>query len=418
MSFLDFFRRLGGGSETQTVTLSEAVSIVKGAAVERVSPIYPSCEKLCSAILQEVEGAKKAAAAIGKGSLDIEQVQYKIGLQMQRNFAERVPSALDAITPPKDRDYASFVRFHTASLGTIMAVAKISNDNRYLPFFLADEFGAFGRHMNEIVRLTDELGNALASKKEPVEQLDRAQKLENEIRALDRELASQAELKNEITNQKRDLDAEIASSLVRNKELEQEEKRLRQRIEEIRGLVSDNRKKITDQLSPFQRQFRKMQKRIIEKEDARMLNAYIDRAEDTIVGEVSCSGDYPSLRRILAEVKKALEKGELEDDARIRVRRLDSIANILAGSLIAPAKQLIDLEKELAAEENTLKAVLQKMSNIEAIRQRMEQNMERMAKIERNEEACRERRGKFILELESLVKEATGRFVRIDRGLG
>lgn len=418
MSFLDIFRRLRGGGETQAVTPSEAVSIVKGAAEGRISPIYPSCEKLCGAILQEVEGARKAAAAVGKGRLDSEQAQYRIGLQMQRNFAERIPSVLDALTPPKGGDYASFARFHAASLGMIMAVAKISNDNRYLPFFLAGEFGAFGKHMNEIVRLTDELGNALASKKETVEQLDNAQQLENEIRALDQELASLAGLKTEIAGRKKNLDAEIASSLARNKDLGREEGRLRQRIEEIRGLVSENRKRITDQLSPFQRPFRKMQKRIIEKEDARMLSEYTDEAEDTVVGEVGRLGDYPSLRRILAEVKKALEKGELEDDARIRARRLDSIADILAGSLMAPAKQLIGLEKELTSEENALRAVLQKMTNIEAIQQRMEQNTEQMAKIEKNEVASRGRMESAILELESVVKEAAGKSVRIIRSLG
>jgi len=90
---------------------------------------------------------------------------------------------------------------------------------------------------------------------------------------------------------------------------------------------------------------------------------------------------------------------------------------MLAGSLIAPAKKLIDLEKNLAEEENALKSISQKKANIEIIQLRIVQNTEQTAKIEKGDIACGEKIESLFCELENLVEETTGKPVKISRKL-
>jgi hypothetical protein len=222
------------------IQLSDAAAMVKDTASKEISPIYPSCERICNAVLAETAKAKESAAVVGKGTLDSNHMYYNIGLQMQRNFAERIPSTLGALTLPS-RDYTSFKGFHAKSLETIKTIAKISNDNRYLPMFLDKEMGAFGKHMNVIVKLTDELGSELDWKKDAVDRLNRAQMTEDEIGALRKEIASYAGLRTGMADRKKTAEAEIASALAKNKELETEETSLKDKIGEIRSRISSER---------------------------------------------------------------------------------------------------------------------------------------------------------------------------------
>jgi len=418
LPFLDIFlKRLpkgNGGSGARMIALGEAVAMMSREVESQVAPIYSPCERICKAILTEAEAAKKAAAGVGQGRLDKAQPQYRIGLQMQKNFAERAPAALEALTPPA-KNYQSLARFHSTAVETVKTVAKISNDNRYLPYFLSDEIGAFGKRMNEIIRLADELGVYLDMKRDAVGQLETARRLEGEIRALNERLEADGKLKIEIADKRKAHEAEIASALEINRRLEKESGELKQKVESIRMQVSAERKRLTDQLSPFQRQFRKMHKRIIEKEETKALDTYIEGAEDAAIREVGRSGDHPMLRKILTGMKTALEKGDLEDDAKIRSRRLAAISDILGGSLIAPAKRAMELGRELAAEEDALSDVSRRMSGTDEARKRMEHESEQIAKIEGDERKDRERMENAFLELESLVKESTDETVKIGR---
>jgi len=416
-SFIDRFLKrptAGKGDQPRGIPLSEAVKLVREEAESRISPAYPIFEKLCKSILNEAVAAKEAAKALGKGTLDKAQVQYKIGLQMQRNFAERVPPVLDALTLPK-RDYTSYSRFHATALETVRNVAKISKDNRYLPYFLSSEIGAFGKRMNEIVRLTDELSAAIALKNEPVGWIDRAQRLEKEINAQINEINSLAELKAETEMKRKELETEISSAIARNKETESEEGAIRQRIDALRNQMSSEKKKLTDQLSPFQRQFRKLQKRILEKELSKSLDAYIERAEETAIGEVTSSGDYPSLKKILSEMKTSLERGEIEDDQKIRTRRLASITDMTSGSLATPAKRVIELGKELTKEEAALSATSKKTVHVEELQRKMAHYTEQLADMEKEETVGKERIENAFVEMEALVNGATGDTMRIIR---
>ena len=416
MSFIDLvLNRLGGGGKPRDVQLGQVVKIIRDSVEVQIAPIYPACEKSCSAILSEVEEARKAAKVMSEKELDSSKPQYRIGLQMQKNFAERIPATFNEVVMPTTKDYASFAGFHAASSRMITAVAQISNDNRYLPFFFDEEIGAFGTQMNEIIRLTGELGAALDSRKEPASQLNRAQQLEKEIAANKQELASLIELKKDIAGRKSALDAELLSATAKNKELAQDQTRIKQEVSGIKDRISENRKRITDLLSPFQRQFRKMQKLIAEKGDSRKLNEYVDAAEDALIGEVVQHEDYPSLRRVLDRMRKALEKGELEDDEKVRSRRLELIDEILGDGLTAPAKNLIALEKDLKSREEALRAVLQKMSNLDIIKNQIDQNAEQTAKLEKHAAEAGDKLENSVLELESLVKKATGKSVKIMR---
>jgi len=418
VSFLDRFLKWSTpekADQPRGIPLSEAIKLVREEAESRISPAYPIFEKLCKSILNEAAAAKEAAKAVGTGGLDKAQPQYQIGLQMQRNFAERVPPVLDTLALP-NRDYVSYSRFHATALETVRNVAKISKDNRYLPYFLSSEIGAFGKRMNEIVRLTDELSAAIALKNEPVSWIDRAQRLEKEINAQIKEMASLVELKAETEAKWKELETEISSAIERNKETESEERAIRQRIDSLRDQMSSEKKKLTDQLSPFQRQFRKLQKRILEKKLSKSLDAYIERAEETAIGEVTVSGNYPSLKKILSETKTALEKGEVEDDQKIRARRLASIADMLGGNLLTPAKRAIELGDELTKEEAALSATSKKTVHVEELQRKMAHGTEQLANIEKEEKAGREHTENAFLEMESLVKEATDETVRIIRG--
>jgi hypothetical protein len=415
-SFLDrFFKRSASGKgEPRGILLSEAVKLVSEEAESQISPAYPIFEKLCKSILNEAATAKEAAKAVGKGALDKAQAQYQIGMQMQRNFAERIPPALDALASP-DRNYASYVRFHSTSLETVRNVAKISKDNRYLPYFLSAEIGAFGKRMNEIVRLTDELGAAIALKNEPVGWINNAQKLEKEISAQTREMTSLAELKAETEAKRKGMETEISSAIARNKETESEGGTIRQKVDSLRSQASAEKKRLTDQLSPFQRQFRKLQKRILEKELSRSLDAYIERPEEAVIGEMTSSGDYPSLKKILSEMKTALERGEIEDDQKIRARRLASIADMIGGSLASPAKRVMEIGKELAEEERLLDAAAKKTVHVDELQRRMAHFVEQIADMEKEAAAGKERIENAFVGMETLVNEATGETVRIDR---
>ena len=416
-SFLDRFLKRstpGKGDRPRGIPLSEAVSLVREEAESRISPAYSIFEKFCKSILNEAAAAKEAAKAVGKGTLDRTQAQYQIGLQMQRNFTERIPPVLDALASP-NRDYVSYSGFHAAALETVRNVAKISKDNRYLPYFLSSEIGAFGKRMNEIVRLTDELGAAIALKNEPVGWIDKAQRLEKEIRAQNGELDSLAKLKAETAERQRELEKDISSALARNKETGSEESAIRQRIDSLRDQMSSEKKKLTDQLSPFQRQFRKLQKRILEKELSKSLDAYIEQPEETAIGEVTASGNYPSLKKILSEMKTALERGEVEDDQKIRARRLATAEDMINGSILVPAKRAIELENELADEEKKLSAILKRTVHVDELQKRMAHNAGQLAELEKEEKSSGESVKNLFSELESLVKEATGESVSINR---
>ncbi|VVB73231.1 Uncharacterised protein [uncultured archaeon] len=419
-SILDrFLARLkpARNDNARDISLSEAAKTVKEEAESRISPAYPIYEKLCKAILNEAEAAKKAAKGVGEGVLDKSQAQYQIGLQMQRNFAERAPSALDALTMP-ERNYLSYARFHASALETVRSIAKISNDNRYLPHFLSAEIGAFGRRMNEVVRLTDELGAALALKREQVSRINGVERLEKEILSLHDELVLQDGLSAEIAEERRSLEAEISSAAARNMETELEERAIKQKVEGLRGQVSAERKRLTDQLSPFQRQFRKFQKQVPDKEMSRTIDAYISGPEDTAIGEVRGSGDYPALRKILSEMKTSLERGNIEDDAKIRARRISAIGDMLEGSLAAPCGRAIELEKELEKEENALSGVSKRSIHIEELQRRMAHGAEQLKGIGSEKEAGRKRMEAAFAEMESLVGETTGEKARIKRELG
>jgi len=242
--------------------------------------------------------------------------------------------------------------------------------------------------------------------------------LEKEIHARNDELVSLAKLKAETAEKRRGLEIEISSALARNKEIEQEESVIRQRIDGLHNQMSSEKKKLTDQLSPFQRQFRKLQKRILEKDVSKSLDAYIERPEETAIGEVTASGDYPSLRKILSEMKTALEREELEDDQKIRARRLASISDMLGDSLLMPAKRAIELGNKLTKEETTLSATLKKTVHAEELQKKMAHDTEQLANTEKEETAGKEHIENAFLEMESLVKEAIDETVRIDRNLG
>lgn len=415
LPFLDIFlKKPSGSGGARTVSLDEAVAMVAREVEREASSTYPACEKLCKAMLFETEAAKKAAEAVGGGNPDKSQPQYRIGMQMQRNFAERIPSALGGL-PKYAKDYRSFARFHASALDAIRMVAKISNDNRYLPYFMGAEMGAFGKRMNEIIKLTNELGSYMDLKKDFIAQLDTARGLGEEIRAFGGRLESDERLRAEIAERRKALESEIASALARNKELELEENELKGKVETTRIQLSTERKRLTDQLSPFQRQFRKMQKRIIEKDKLKALDSYMERAEDAAIAEVGRSGDYPMLRAILADMKTALEKGDLESDAKIRSRRLAAIADILEGSLIAPAERAMELGRELAADEGALSDVSKRMGGTKDAQRLIERDAEQVAKIEGEERSGKERMENAFSELESLVKESTGESVKINR---
>jgi hypothetical protein len=416
ISFIDLFSKLLKSEErTQDVTASEEVGLVRTSVGKRVSFIYPRCETLCKSILLEVEEARKAAKVVTDGKLESENIHYQIGLQMQKQFAARIPLALNKVSLPTAKDYDSFTIFHASSVEMLATVSKITSDNRYLPMFLGKEMTVFGKHMNEIVKLTEDLGSRLGSEKEMVGHLKQAEQLEKDLHTFNKELSSIKQLKDEIIEQKESLDVEISSALSKNKELEQEKDTIRKRIGEINTKISANEKEITEVLSPFQRQFRKMQKLVVEKKDIGALDSYTDNPENAIVEEVERSGDYPSLRKILERMAKALEKGELETDAKIRARRLDSIKVVLDGSLVDPAKQLISLKEELAGEKKSLDGVSHKMIRIEELQQKIEQNTDKITKAEKNEADVKKRMEEAVLGLESVAEAATGKAVRISR---
>jgi len=130
---------------------------------------------------------------------------------------------------------------------------------------------------------------------------------------------------------------------------------------------------------------------------------------------VTSSGDYPSLKKILSEMKTSLERGEIEDDQKIRARRLASITDMMTGSLVAPAKRAIELGNELTKEEAALSATSKKTVHAEELQRKMAHDAEQLADMEKEETACKENIEKAFVEMESLVKEATDETVRIDR---
>lgn len=408
-----FFKRIKGEEKAPEMAAGDAVRAIADDVEKKLSPAYPQCEKICSNILKEVEEAKGATKVIIGSELNKEQQHYQIALQMQRNFAERVPLALNAVERPQRRDYDSFASFHSASLGMLSKMSQISRDNRYLPFFLDAEMGAFGKHMNEVIRLTGELGEVLKAGKPLKESVERARKLEVSIRVLSDEIKNLDKIKQELMAQNKELDAKLSSAAAKNAEIDREEGRIRKRIEELRVKSATDGKALTDILSLFQRQFRKMQKLVLDKGEAHALNSYINGPESMLISEFEKTGGYPLLKKILSDMKRELEKGGIEPDEKIRSRRLAAISEIVGGSLTGHVKNLIQSNKELADEETTLYETSRGRTNVSELQSAAEQNLEKIEKTEKKEAAAREETAKAISELESIYETVTGKKARI-----
>jgi len=414
MGWLDFlFKRPKTGAADQGITLSDAKKLVIDATEKQLSPTYPQCEKYCKDVLKETEAAKNAAKVIIESKLDKNRQHYQIALQMQRNFAERAPQALAAMKMPQKKDYDSFAAFHSASIQMISKTSQISQDNRYLPFFLDAEMGAFGTHMNKLIELTNSLGTLLEPGKELKKQVEKAKMLEARVYSLDKETKDLAGLRKDILEQNKELETKAANAAAINEKVKAEETEIQKRIDVLRTKSTDNLKEITNSLSQFQRQFKKMQRLILEKEVTKALDKYINEPESMIMAEVESTNDYPLLKKILESTRKELENGKLEPEEKIRSRRLAAISEIVGGSLTETVKKAIQFNKELADEETSLYEISKKMANINEIRRTIQQNLEKIAKAEKKEATANEELSKAVSEFESIIEAVAGKQIKI-----
>ena len=414
--FDKFFSRFkpAAGGEPEELSLDDALKLIDDKLEKKLSFFYPQYDKICTEILALASGAADAAEELGKSSLDTGNPNYRIGAQMQRNFAERVPAALASLKRP-ERSYFSYLKFHAGVLETVKSVAKITKDNKYLPFFLSDELGRFGKRMNEVVALADALAHALESQKQDAESLKTANELRQDIILLNKQIVSDSRAKEEIVKRKSAIAEGLASVSESNRGKEAGVSSLRQSVELLNGQISGEKKKVTDQLSPFQRQFRKLQKYVSDKNLAKSLGDYVNDPGGAAMEEVRRSGDYPSLRKILSELKKALEKGEIEDSEKIRSRRISAAEEILAGSILQSIKSAIGLEDRLAGESRRLGTELKSLVHTGEMEDELSHLDGQIADLGKNEMMMKESLESMFSDLEYIASQASGNAIRIRR---
>ncbi len=394
--------------QPRKLTPADAVQMAEEVFEKKTKPIYSQCVKLCVSILDELEKAKKAAQIVSESELDKDQQHYQIALQMQRNFSERTPQVLSSITLPKVNSYSSFSNFHSKSIEILSKITQITHDNRYLPFFLSAEIGTFGKHMNEIARFTEEFGVILEPSRTLNEKIIHAKNLEKRLQDLKLELSHLEETKQSLSRQNDELKIKISSATEKNKAIEVEERKIKEEIEKILMQISNNKKIISDMLSPFQRQFRKMQKLFVDKKQAKLLEEYVNQPDVTIVSEFELTRDYTGLKQLLTFMKTALQEGKLEDDPKVRSRRIASINEILGGSLIKSVEQLSGLSEELDNLDYQKDTLSKRKERLDLLNEELIQNTEKISKNEKKESFTKEELEKCASNLVSVVEELSG----------
>jgi len=414
-----FDRFFGGlkseaGGKEKEICLEDAVNLINDKIEKKMSLFYPKYDKICLEILSLASSAKDAAEDLGKSSLDKGNLNYRIGTQMQKNFAERAPAVLASLKRP-EKNYFSYLQFHVSTLEVIKNVAKITQDNRYLSFFFSDELGRFGKKMNEIAALADALSAALESEKSDAENIKTANELKQNIVLLNKQIISNVTSREEKAKRKKALEDNLASISESNKKKDANILSLRQSVELLNSRLAEEKKKVTDQLSPFQRQFRKMQKYISDKDLAKSLVDYIHEPEKAALEEVRQFRDYQYLRKILSELKKRLEKGEIENSEKIRFRRILAAEEILAGSILQPIKSAIELEDKLSEENHRLETELNSLVNTREMKEEISRLDQQIADLDENERRLKESLEEMFSNVEAIALQVSGNAIKIKR---